>query len=139
MTFAYGNESLRRLKSCHPLLQDICNKALEQSPFDLTILEGFRGEEKQNQMVREGRSQLQWPRSKHNKNPSKAVDIAPYPIDWNNTMQFHVLAGIMFAVADRQRLKDAGYRLRWGGDWNGNWSNRDQSFHDLPHFELTEN
>ena len=29
-----------------------------------------------------------------------------------------------------------GIKLRWGGDWDGDWQTRDNTFDDLPHFEL---
>lgn len=132
MSFKYGTRSMQRLITCHPNLQKICHGSLERSPFDLTILEGKRPEERQNQLYADGFSKVKWPDSMHNKNPSLAVDIAPFPVEWNNALKFHVLAGIMFAVASEFDIK-----LRWGGDWNGNWRS-DQSFIDLPHFELID-
>ena len=62
---------------------------------------------------------------------SEASDIAPYPINWGNKMAFHVLAGILFVAA-----KEEGVKIRWGGDWDGDFSCKDQNFHDLPHFEI---
>ena len=35
------------------------------------------------------------------------------------------------SVANRLGLK-----VRWGGDWDGDFEFKDQNFHDLPHFEL---
>jgi hypothetical protein len=29
-----------------------------------------------------------------------------------------------------------GIKIRWGGDWNGDWKVKDNHFDDLPHFEL---
>jgi peptidoglycan L-alanyl-D-glutamate endopeptidase CwlK len=52
-------------------------------------------------------------------------------VDWNDTTRFYVLAGYVLGIATR-----LGVPLRWGGDWNGNWSYRDQRFHDLGHLEL---
>lgn len=134
--WTWSETSDKRLTTCNPLLQGVCNMALQISPFDLIILCGHRTEAEQDAAYREGRSELQWPASCHNDMPSSAVDVAPYPLDWQNAMQFHVLAGVMFSAASITGLAGKGHKLRWGGDWNGNWSNRDQTFHDLPHFEL---
>lgn len=111
--------------------------------FDFTVLEGHRGEEAQNRAYAKGLSKLPWPRGKHNSSPSKAVDIAPYPIDWGDgetplkaeatRQRFCYLAGFVMAVALQREIS-----LRWGGDWNGNRDTRDESFRDLGHFEILE-
>lgn len=107
MAYQWSNTSSRRLNTCESGLILVCNTALGMSPFDLTILEGHRGEEDQNEMVRRGLSQLPWPEGKHNTTPSKAVDIAPYLADrpkgqripWKETMPWYILAGVMYAAA----------------------------------------
>jgi hypothetical protein len=100
---------------------------------DCTILEGHRGEDAQNEAHRAGRSTLRWPLSKHNKMPALAVDVAPYPIDWENMDRFRVFGGFVLGVATVM-----GIRLRWGGDWDRDWDYTDQRFHDLPHFEIVD-
>ena len=62
-----------------------------------------------------------------------AVDVCPYPIDWNNKERFYHFAGYVKGIADSMGIK-----IRWGGDWDGDTVFDDQSFHDLPHFELLE-
>ena len=74
-----------------------------------------------------------YPNSKHNKLPSKAVDVAPYPIDWNDPDRFYHFAGYVRGIAEGMGIK-----IRWGGDWNGNFDLKDQNFYDLPHFELLD-
>ena len=69
--------------------------------------------------------------SPHNYPISHAVDIAPYPIDWNNTSRFMILGGYVLGIA-----QGLGIDLRWGGDFNRNYDNSDEIFSDLPHFEL---
>ena len=127
----FGNKSLEKLKTCDPRLQDILHEAIKI--FDFSVLEGHRDEETQNRLVKEGKSKLEWPKSKHNPFPSKAVDIAPYPINWSDKGSFYILAGIVFGIAHEKGIK-----LRWGGDWDGDWSRSDQTFHDLPHLEIVE-
>lgn len=73
-------------------------------------------------------------KSTHNYWPSRGVDLAPYPIDWNNhektRARFYVLAGVIKAVAFFLRVP-----IRWGGDWDGDMDFHDQDFDDLGHFE----
>ncbi len=94
-------------------------------------MEGHRREERQNVMFRTGKSKLKWPNSKHNQSPSLAVDIAPYPIDWNDFREFDYLAGLVIGIGHQM-----GVEIRWGGDWNRNGALSDNRFNDLPHFEL---
>ena len=78
--------------------------------------------------------------SKHLAEPlSMAVDVVPYPVEWNRQGQERMrhFAGFVFGVASQLGITD----LRWGGDWDGDvWTSRDglrdQSFMDLPHYEL---
>lgn len=99
--------------------------------YDFTVLEGHRNEELQNKAFKEGKSKLQWPQGKHNQLPSKAVDVAPNPIDWNDLKRFYHFAGFVEAVATSM-----GIRIRWGGCWNGGHNFNANQFNDLPHFEV---
>lgn len=101
--------------------------------FECTVLEGHRGQEAQEEAVRTGRSKVSYPNGKHNSLPSKAVDVAPYPIDWKDEKRFCYFAGVVV-----EKARAMGITLRWGGDWNRNTDLKDQSFHDLPHFEIVE-
>lgn len=121
--------SAARLATCHQKLQDVLNEAIKQ--VDFTIICGHRGQEEQDEAVRLGRSKLSWPLSKHNTMPSLAVDIAPYPVDWQDTARFARLYGYIERIAHEQ-----GVKLRWGGDWNSNWRTSDEKFLDMPHVEL---
>lgn len=132
---AFSTNSLRQLDTCDTRLQAIFHKVLVHR--DCTIIEGHRDEERQNEMVRQGRSKLRWPDSRHNTSPSRAVDVGPYypgeGIPWNSRERFIFFAGFVFAVADELRIP-----VRWGGDWDSDLTFTDQSFHDLPHWELVE-
>lgn len=121
--------SLKRLATCDARLQMIANAAIAQTDF--TVLCGHRGEEEQNDAFERGTSKLKFPNSKHNKFPSQAMDLAPFPIDWDDIERFKSLAKIVMAEAARM-----GVTLRWGADWDrdGDW--RDEKFRDWPHFEL---
>ena len=135
----YSKRSQTRLDTCHPKLVLVMNAVIKY--YDISILEGARSEERQNEMFEQKLSRVQWPNSKHNcKNRnalSRAVDIDPWipgiGIDWDNHLMFHFMAGRVLANAER-----LGVPLRWGGDWNRNQYSGDEKFLDLVHFELDE-
>ena len=138
---AYSTASQAQLATCDPRLQQVFNEVIKD--FDVTILEGHRGEEAQERAYAKGLSQVHWPKGKHNSIPSKAVDVAPYPVDWGDPtdrnkaeaarQRFCYLAGWVMATAKR-----LGIPLRWGGDWDSDRDTRDEKFRDLGHFEITE-
>ena len=123
--YQFGPRSFHQLVTLHPDLRKVLAHALSTGIIDFSVLEGYRGEEKQNEAFNTGKSKLKYPQSKHNMNPSRAVDIAPYPIDWNNRERFAKLAGVILACAH-----EVGVKVVWGGDW--------KTFKDLPHFELED-
>jgi len=45
--------------------------------------------------------------------------------------RFYHFAGYVLGVAEI-----LGIKIRWGGDWNGNFDLKDQNYYDLPHFEV---
>lgn len=131
----FGEESKNKLLTCHIDLQFVMNEAIKYINF--SILEGHRDQAAQEVAFAKGNTKLHWPHGKHNQFPSLAVDIAPYPIDWNDTKRFVYFAGFIMAIS--QKLKDDGkiiHSLRWGGDWNRDTEVKDETFQDLGHFEL---
>jgi peptidoglycan L-alanyl-D-glutamate endopeptidase CwlK len=119
------------LNQCDVRLQEVCEIAVEI--MDFTIITGYRDKAAQAKAFSEGNSKLKYPESKHNNYPSEAVDIAPYPIDWNDRSRFDLLAGIMLGIAHLH-----GINLRWGGDWDGTFNPKANKFADLGHFEIKE-
>ena len=128
---SFSDRSQVNLATCDEKLQEIFGQVVQH--FDCTVLEGHRGEARQNQMISEGKSQLDWPNSNHNTSPSSAVDVAPYPIDWSNRDRFTYFAGYVMGTA-----QSLGYPLRWGGDWDADTETIDNRFDDLVHFEIVE-
>lgn len=133
---SFSQKSLDRLKTCSFDLQMIFLEVVKY--YDCTILEGHRGEVKQNKLFDEGKSQVKWPDGNHNSYPSKAVDAAPFPIPpnwgedhWKDLVHFYEFAAIVKYVA-----KKKGIPIRWGGDWDGDGDYKDNKFEDLVHFEL---
>jgi len=125
----YSETSRRRLITCNPLLQQVFNEVIKY--YDCSILCGHRSEKDQLIAYQEDKSKVQWPNSKHNIFPSDAVDVAPYPINWNNIKRFYYFAGFVLGVASQLRIN-----IRFGGDWDGDEDLDDQTFNDLVHFEL---
>lgn len=98
---------------------------------DFTVICGARSKEEQDEAFASGHSKVQWPNSKHNTSPSLAVDVAPWPIDWKDDLAFARLYGVIEACAFTRKVQ-----LRWGGDWDGDGSSRDQTFMDIGHIEV---
>jgi peptidoglycan L-alanyl-D-glutamate endopeptidase CwlK len=127
----FSNLSEQRLSTCDERLQRILREAIKQ--VDLTVICGHRTRDEQDDAFRRGASTKRWPLSKHNRLPSLAVDIAPYPVDWKDTARFARLAGYIERIAHEQ-----GVPIRWGGDWDQDGRTTDERLIDMPHLELVE-
>lgn len=127
--FTFSKKSIDNLSTLHIDLQKILLETIKYRDF--SIICGHRNEADQNKAFAEGKSKLKFPLSKHNSNPSLAVDIAPYPIDWNDTRMFIDLIRFIQGIA----IGKFGIRIRAGADFNGDWLKND-SFLDYPHIEL---
>ena len=127
----FGKRSKQRLSTCDERLQEVFNEVIKY--VDCSVLEGHRGKERQNQLYKEGKTKVIYPKGRQNASPSLAVDVAPYPNDWNHRERVTLFAGFVIGMANRM-----GYTLRWGGDWNMNFEVNDNKFDDFPHFEIKE-
>lgn len=132
--------AMERLKTVNPTLGLVVIETAKILP--LTVLEGHRGKEAQDQAFKEGKSKLQWPNGKHNALPSLAVDLAPVyfegatrKIDWGDLIAFGRIMGGIQVVAHQMKVK-----VRFGLDWDGDFrsAGRDpgETFLDAPHVEL---
>lgn len=127
----FSKSSSDKLSTCHYDLQKLFDKIIEN--YDCTIIEGNRSIERQQELYNEGKSKIDGTnkKGKHNYEPSFAIDVSPFPIDWCDRERFYHFAGYVKGIADSMGIK-----IRWGGDWDSDNSFNDQSFDDLPHFEL---
>jgi peptidoglycan L-alanyl-D-glutamate endopeptidase CwlK len=125
----FSGRSRRRLDTCDEDLIFLFKEVVKY--FDCTVLEGHRGKRLQNKYFKEGKSKLKFPDGNHNKKPSTAIDVVPYPIDWDDRERMSYFAGYVKGIAMM-----LGIPIRWGGDWNSNNDLKDNNFDDLPHFEL---
>lgn len=140
--YKFSDTSAQRLSTCTNNLQRVFNLAIKRSNVDFGIACGRRTIEEQQELYAQGRTKegsivtnvdgfnvL----SKHNENPSEAVDIYAWingKASWEDKPLCYI-AGVIMSCA-----KELGVKLRWGGNWNSNGVIiSDQNLKDLPHFE----
>ena len=132
----FSHESFSKLATCHMDLQVLFYEVIKY--FDCTILQGHRNQVDQEAAFAAGKTKLHYPYGNHNKIPSMAVDVAPYPLNFNDTRLLCWFGGYVLGIA--QKLKDEGkmsYSVRWGGSWEGLGKLDDgEQLNDLDHFEL---
>ena len=122
--YKWGKKSKERLETCDKRLQDLANMMLARSDFDLTITDGYRDETAQNFAYVNGKSKARFGQSKHNVFPSQAIDICPYPVNWDaNDRRWQEMALNAMWCAGR-----LGFEITWGGSF--------KSISDKPHLEL---
>ncbi|MBK0063948.1 M15 family metallopeptidase [Acinetobacter sp. S54] len=136
--------SLSRLEGVHPELVKVVQRAIQLTDQDFMVVEGVRSKEQCYINYGKGRtasqckakgvpikyaqpnlSKVTWLNNPLASNhvTGQAVDLVPYPVDWNDLKKFQVVANAMQAAA-----KDLGVKLSWGGNW--------KTSKDYPHFEL---
>ena len=129
--YKWGPRSIKHLVTLDERLQKVLNEVIKY--VDCSIIEGHRSGERQDRLFEEGRTKVKYPNGRHNTNPSKAVDVTPYPVDWEDRERQTLFAGFVIGIG-----QSMGIRLRWGGDWNMNFEVDDNNFDDFPHFELVD-
>ena len=115
------------MKGVDAKLQNIFNEVVKD--FDCTVTEGLRSQERQNELVAQGKSKTKF--GKHVL--GKAMDVYPYPVDFKDRDRFHYFGGYVKGIA-----KSQGVKIRWGGDWDGDFETKDNVFDDLCHFEILD-
>tara|TARA_R110000751_G_scaffold250548_1_gene350078 strand:- start:109 stop:489 length:381 start_codon:yes stop_codon:yes gene_type:complete len=121
----FGKKSKQRLKGVNSKLVNVLNELVKI--MDVTIIEGLRTEARQNELLAQGKSKTKY--SKHLE--GKAVDLAPYPIDWKDRERFHYMGGMVRGIGQQM-----GVTIRWGGDWDSDGEIKDNGFDDLVHVEI---
>jgi len=127
MTFTFGNTSLKRMQGVHPIWIQRAKRVLSYGIIDATVppLGGLRTTHEQRGLVEKGASQtLNSLHRVQDTGYGHALDLVPYPVDWNNIERFNMLATLMFRAA-----QEDDYPCEWGGHW--------KSFKDYPHFQFT--
>lgn len=142
----YSQRSLINLSECHPDLQKLFEEVIKH--FDCSIIDGKRSKEEQQKNVEKGVSKTF--DSKHleqEDGKSHAVDVMPYPFDWNKIQkgldaakladkELQVCRSYYFAGFVKGIATMMGISIRQGVDWDGDTLVGDHSFIDLPHNEI---
>ncbi len=126
--YSFSTKSFNLLNNplLSPTLRLLMIEAIKDSPIDFTIIETVRTNERQRELVRQGKSQTNKSRHLPSSNISgygEAVDIAPYPIDWNDLNRFRKLSEHIL-----KKAKQLNIPITWGGNW--------KTLVDMPHYEL---
>tara|TARA_R110002020_G_C16039174_1_gene753556 strand:- start:128 stop:505 length:378 start_codon:yes stop_codon:yes gene_type:complete len=121
----FGKRSKQRLKGVDTKLVNVLNELVKI--MDVTIIEGLRSQKRQDELVAKGASKTKY--SKHIQ--GKAVDLAPYPIDWEDRERFHYMGGMVRGIGQQLNVN-----IRWGGDWDSDGEIKDNNFDDLVHVEI---
>ena len=129
--FPYGKTSLERLETVDRRHQMAAMKIADK--IDTSIIEGHRTVERQLELYAQGPDVTRVKFGKHNVDPSMAIDMAPYPIDWGDTEQLVEFGYFVMGV-----YQGLGIPCRWGGDFDRDMEWRDSTFFDLVHFEIDE-
>mgnify|MGYP003631251144 FL=1 len=119
MSYKLGTRSMQSLSGVHPDLVDVVKLAITITEVDFTVIEGIRNINRQRQLYKAGKSTTM--NSRHI--TGHAIDMVPWPVDWDDLERFNVMAEAMKTAAEVQEIP-----IVWGGDW--------KSFYDAPHFEL---
>ena len=126
---SFGAASKKQLATCHSELQRLFLEVVKH--WDCQVIEGKRSEAQHQLNLASGASRTQHSKHVSRAGPSMAVDVAPYPVKWNDYPRFYAFAGFVIGIATAM-----GISLRWGGDWDSDRDFSDQTFNDLVHFEL---
>lgn len=160
--FEFSDISKKRLEEVHKDLQLVIYESLKYSPIDFGISQGYRSPETQFELFKKGRKfeNGEWiidnPReivtyldgynkkSKHNYNPSKAIDIYAYipnkpHLAWNEN-HLSAIYGVIISTANRLFEENKiSHKVVGGYNWDGDGEIiTDQNFQDGPHFQLVD-
>lgn len=119
----FSTVSAQRLLTCDHRLQRLFGELIKQ--IDFSVIDGHRDKAAQDAAFATGHSRCVWPASAHNALPSRAVDVMPCPIDWDDIQRLKE-----FAVVVKEQAARLGISVIWGGDYH--------SFKDWDHWELAE-
>jgi len=126
---SFSTLSSNRLATCEEPLQRLFNEVVKD--YDCSILEGHRSLEKQTEYFNTGKSKTM--KSNHLYSPSRAVDVMPYPIRWEDREGQQDFSRFVKAKA-----AELGIDVRWGGDFRITLQGKEVPFYDSPHWEIVK-
>lgn len=119
--FLYSIRSQENLDTCTSELIRLFGEVIKYR--DCTVICGRRGKDEQDKAYTDGKSTKKYPNSYHNRFPSRAVDVAPYPIDWQDIDRFREFGGFVLGIAAILNIP-----VEWGGHW--------EKPVDMPHWQI---
>jgi peptidoglycan L-alanyl-D-glutamate endopeptidase CwlK len=124
--YKFGKSSKAQLSTCQHELQEVMSLAITKSKYDFGISEGIRTEQRQTELVAEGRSRTHHSRHLANKyGMSEACDVIVYvdgAVTWDIKYYRKVAKSVFEAAIE------LGIQIEWGGLW--------ENFCDGPHYQL---
>ena len=123
--YKYGPKSIAQRATLHPDLQKLVDEIAKE--VNCSILCGHRNKEDQDAAYSKGTSKVTWPNSRHNSTPSEAVDIVPFPCNWQDIKAFKEMA-----VKIKEVAESIGVEVEWGGECFG------PKFRDYQHWQLVK-
>jgi len=84
--FSFGTKSKENLEDVVPELKELCELALKESNIDFSIIEGFRTDERQFELYKQGKSELDGIKKMSAHQLGYAVDVLPYVRDENGSL-----------------------------------------------------
>lgn len=154
-TFSFGSRSQGNIDTMVDDLQLVFNESLKNSTVDFGISQGARSKEQQQQYFDEGKSKIDPSKytdeklvaiAKHvttdGTPKSRAGDVFAY-VKGKPSLAFDqrylcFIGGVIIATSRMlYREGKISHLIRWGANWDKDGEIiTDQSFQDLPHFEI---
>lgn len=122
-------EHPERLEGIDERLRQLVYLVGEQQGYPVLAVEGLRSKERQAYLHSIGRS---WTLDSRHLD-GRAVDLVSAVTGWNDHGALCLLAGLMLGGAHA-----LGITLRWGGDWDRDWTMNTQRHWDAGHYELLD-
>ena len=140
----FSKKSKERLITCHQDLQTLFNYVIKYT--DCSVIYGHRTPEEQFELFKQGRKLKNdiWvlenkkkivtykdgyvKKSKHNSNPSDAIDVVPYPSLYSDETEFIKLGYFVMGIATiLKEFNKIDNNITWGGNW---------SWKDYAHYQI---
>lgn len=149
MAYKFSQRSLNNLQGVHPKLQAVVHKALAAGMLDFTVTSGVRTQAQQDALFEQGRTTpgvnprqgkplgdpVTWTRnSRHIAQADgygHAVDLDPYPINYEDLARYKALSTIMINAA-----QSLGVTIVWGGTFKKKKHGKVVPNPDWGHYEL---
>lgn len=125
--FRFSERSNNKLDQVDENLARVFRHIIKKSPFDLTILEGIRSIERQEELFKSGKSRTM--KSKHLK--GEALDVGVWDngkVSWD--LEKYIMVADCVNIYLPEVILDR-WSLRWGGAWQAKFPNANQTASEM--------